>query len=137
MENKNDVVRLEQSEKRIAILEKRIEALNEQIEEKDLIIHAVKTDQVNYKVDIINKSCVDMNDDIPTKQIKIGDYYYAFLRGSDGLVLLSCPVGLGHAEMQFTEVQDLTELKVWEYQEIKSYAVAVGMLIDMNDDIFI
>ena len=64
------------------------------------------------------------------KQIQISDYRYAFVKDKDGYGL---SIWL---ENNWAEVSDLTELKVWEYQKIKSYAVAIGWIKE-DQDLFI
>ena len=71
-------------------------------------------------------------EDIP-KQIRISDYIYAFVKTGDG----HNPFGLWiWNEDQWNEVSDLTGVYVFEYQELKSYAVAVGMITE-DQDLFI
>ena len=111
--------------------------LNKKIEEKDLIIHAVKTDQVRYKVDIVNdlfddSSWQDTSDRHPQKQIRISDICFSFVRGINKNISLWSKSEAN----EWVEVSDLTELRIWEYQEIKSYAVGVGM-IEENEDLYI
>ena len=110
---------------------RQITELEEELKEKDLIIHAVKTDQVKYKVDVVNDWTDMCSDDTPPKQIRIGDYYYAFIKNEYVYALMILT-----EDNDWVEVSDLTELKVWEYQEIKSYAVAVGMIKE-DEDLFI
>ena len=85
----------------------------------------------NNRVSIVN----DWNnigiDDVPPKQIQISDYYYAFVEDENGYELWVKNNCEG-----WVVVSDLTELKIWEYQEIKSYAVAIGW-INENEDLFI
>ena len=82
------------------------------------------------KVSIVN-NWTDYNgvDGIPPKQIQISDYRYAFVE-DDGYGLFVW------SENGWGQVSDLTELRVWEYQEIKSYAVAIGW-INEDEDLFI
>ena len=65
--------------------------------------------------------------DVP-KQIIIGDYIYAFVE-DEGLALWIFNVD------SWVEVSDLTDVPVWVYQEIKSYAVAIGWIKE-NQDLF-
>mgnify|MGYP003151920256 CR=1 FL=1 len=125
---------LEEAKKRIAdlkdnVVEKtdKVAKLENELKEKDLIIHAIKTDQVKYKVDIVN----GIGCDKPTKQIKIGDWCYAFIKDIAGFALW-----IYNEDNEWGEVSDLTEIKVWEYQEIKSFAIAVGMIKE-DEDLFI
>ena len=162
---------LEEQRKRIATLEARIEKyadfkvkqsqkltqkdeqlkncdtligeLNKKIEEKDLIIHAIKTDQVSYKVDIVNNwyddSCwKDTSGKYPQKMIQISEVMFAFIKDGVGDHIKLNRISLwSRAEANdWCEVSDLTELRIWEYQEIKSYAIAVGMIKE-EEDLFI
>ena len=71
--------------------------------------------------------------DIP-KQIRISDYTYAFIKfykvHKAGFELWIWN------EDQWNTVSDLTGVYVFEYQELKSYAVAVGMITE-DEDLFI
>ena len=113
---------------------RQITKLEEELKEKDLIIHAIKTDQVSYKVDIVNDWTDMTASDIPPKQIKVGEYIYAFVDGLNSRNDIC--LWIQTEDVSWMEVSDLTELKVWEYQEIKSYAVAVGMIKE-EEDLFI
>ena len=74
--------------------------------------------------------------DVP-KQIRISDYTYAFIKDYTSKVVDGGNIALWiWAEDEWNEVSDLTCMYVWEYQEIKSYAVAVGM-ITRDQDLFI
>ena len=73
--------------------------------------------------------------DIPPKQIQISDYYYAFVHDKNGFELW-IKMENNNDGNDWGGVSDLTELKIWEYQEIKSYAVAIGW-IKGNQDLFI
>ena len=64
--------------------------------------------------------------DIP-KQIRISDYHYAFIKDKAGFGLWIWN------EDQWNEVSDLTGVYVFEYQEIKSYAVAIGWITGKQD----
>ena len=91
------------------------------------------------KVSIVNDTLGgDWTDaDIPKKMIKVGDYHYAFIKsdGDDyGLMINNDNDNI--SDSCWGEVSDLTELRVWEYQELKSYAIAVGM-IEEDEDLFI
>ena len=114
--------------RRVGELEAEITELMDECDEKDKIIHAIKTDQVKYKVDIVNDG---LDTDITRKVILISEIMFAFEKCSDSISLLSKTEGT-----DWVDVSDLTELKVWEYQEIKSYAVAVGMITE-DQDLFI
>ena len=113
---------------------RQITKLEEELKEKDLIIHAIKTDQVSYKVDIVNDWTDMTASDIPPKQIKVSEYIYAFVDGLNSRNDIC--LWIQTEDVSWMEVSDLTELKVWEYQEIKSYAVAVGMIKE-EEDLFI
>ena len=67
--------------------------------------------------------------DVP-KQIKISDYTYAFIKDKAGFELWIWN------EDQWNTVSDLTGVYVFEYQEIKSYMVAIGMITE-DQDLFI
>ena len=115
---------------------------------EDLLL--AKTDQCDeyYQqlmkpdVSIVNDMLDCVNADVgPDKIIVIGDYKYAFVTDRNGngekVIKLwvyqqdeSCKTG------DWVEVSDLTGVYVWEYQEIKSYAVGVGM-IEEDQDLFI
>ena len=91
---------------------------------------------INKKVSIVNNNSDMMSTgdltklgDIP-KQIVIGDYIYAFVDNDEELALWIFNVD------SWVEVSDLTDVPVWVYQEIKSYAVAIGW-IDEDKDLFI
>ena len=84
------------------------------------------------KVTIVNDMLESMNADVgPDKVILISEVMFAFVKDSDGIALWSKT-----EDNDWVEVSDLTELKVWEYQEIKSYAIAVGMIKE-DEDLFI
>ena len=121
-------------DKQIDNTNKYVKELKEELKEKDLIIHAIKTDQVSYKVDIVNDWTDMTASDIPPKQIKVSEYIYAFVDGLNSRDEIC--LWLQTEDVTWIEVSDLTELKVWEYQEIKSYAVAVGMIKE-DEDLFI
>ena len=82
---------------------------------------------VNYLTDMVGDG--KQIEDVP-KQIRVGACNYAFVRGDVGLELWVW------AEDQWCQVSDLTCMRVWQYQEIKSYAVAVGM-VEEDEDLFI
>ena len=91
---------------------------------------------INKKVSIVNNNSDMMSEgdltklgDVP-KQIVIGDYIYAFVDNDEELALWIFNVD------SWVEVSDLTDVPVWVYQEIKSYAVAIGW-IDEDKDLFI
>ena len=91
---------------------------------------------INKKVSIVNNNSDMMSTgdltklgDVP-KQIVIGDYIYAFVDNDEELALWIFNVD------SWVEVSDLTDVPVWVYQEIKSYAVAIGW-IDEDKDLFI
>ena len=91
---------------------------------------------INKKVSIVNNNSDMMSagdltklGDVP-KQIAIGDYIYAFVDNDEELALWIFNVD------SWVEVSDLTDVPVWVYQEIKSYAVAIGW-IDEDKDLFI
>ena len=116
--------------KRVSDLEAEVTELMDELDDKDKMIHAIKTDQVSYKVDIVNNG---LDTDITRKVILISEVMFAFVTSSGGtsISLLS-----KNEDTDWVDVSDLTELKVWEYQEIKSYAVAVGMITE-DEDLFI
>tara|TARA_R110002074_G_scaffold109465_7_gene236048 strand:+ start:157 stop:432 length:276 start_codon:yes stop_codon:yes gene_type:complete len=82
---------------------------------------------VNELTDLVG-DCERMQD-IP-KQIRISDYTYAFLKDKGGFSLM---VWSGD---DWNQVEDLTMVYVFEYQEIKSYAVAIGWITE-DQDLFI
>ena len=84
---------------------------------------------VNNNTDMMSAGDLTKLRDVP-KQIRIGDYIYAFVEDDNGFGLW---VWSGD---DWVEVTDLTDVCVWEYQEIKSYAVAIGW-IDEDKDLFI
>ena len=112
--------------------DKLIGELNKKIKEKDKIIYAIKTEQVSYKVDIVNQYH-EFGD--TRKCIAISEMLFAFTKKGGG-ALDSIGLLCKSKDTDWVEVTDLTELRIWEYQELKSYAVAVGM-IEENDDLFI
>ena len=73
--------------------------------------------------------------DIP-KQIRISDYTYAFIKTEGNVVgtqkIDDICLWIWN-EDQWNEVSDLTGVYVFEYQELKSYAVAVGMITEEED----
>ena len=83
---------------------------------------------VNNNTDMMSAGDLTRLGDVP-KQIIIGDYIYAFVE-DEGLALWIFNVD------SWVEVSDLTDVPVWVYQEIKSYAVAIGW-IKGNQDLFI
>ena len=83
---------------------------------------------VNNNTDIMSAGDLTRLGDVP-KQIIIGDYIYAFVE-DEGLALWIFNVD------SWGEVSDLTDVPVWVYQEIKSYAVAIGW-INEDEDLFI
>ena len=122
--------------------DKLIEGLEEakkKIDEKDKLIAKLenKLKELNGlhcfpKVTIVNDMLESMNADVgPDKVILISEVMFAFVKDSDGIALWSKT-----EDNDWVEVSDLTELKVWEYQEIKSYAIAVGMIKE-DEDLFI
>ena len=93
---------------------------------------------IEGKVSIVNDMLESMNADVgPDKVILISEVMFAFVKkiqkvmNSDDICLWS-----KSEANDWCEVSDLTELKVWEYQEIKSYAIAVGMITE-DEDLFI
>ena len=140
MNNVDDVDIYDVNDKLIEGLQEakgKVDKLKEQLKEKDLIIQAIKTDQVKYKVDIVNDTFGgDMVADVPKKMIKVGDYHYAFVKDSGDCELWINNDNDNISDNCWGEVSDLTELRVWEYQELKSYAVAVGMVKE-HEDLFI
>ena len=86
-------------------------------------------------VTIVNDWTDMCSADIPPKQIQISDYYYAFVHDENGFELW-IKMENNNDGNDWGGVSDLTELKIWEYQEIKSYAVAIGW-IKGNQDLFI
>ena len=107
---------------------------NKLLKEKDLMIHAIKTDQVSYKVDIVNDTHGEGCFPNPScKIILISDIMFAFYKDTpslhgNGIVLRS-----KHENNDWVEVSDLTELKISEYKELKSFAIAVGMITEEQD----
>ena len=90
------------------------------------------------KVTIVNDMLESMNADVgPDKVILISEVMFAFVKkiqkvmNSDDICLWS-----KSEANDWCEVSDLTELRIWEYQEIKSYAIAVGMIKE-DEDLFI
>ena len=129
--------------------DKLIEGLEEQRKriadlEDDLATQVGHTEMIrnnHCKVSIVNDSTDMTASDIPPKQIKVGDYHYAFVEDNEKSFDVSYEgnnicLWLQTEDVVWIEVSDLTELKVWEYQEIKSYAVAVGMIKE-EEDLFI
>ena len=83
-------------------------------------------------VSIVNDMLECVNADVgPDKVILISEVMFAFVNDDGNICLWS-----KSEANEWVEVSDLTELKVWEYQEIKSYAVAVGMIKE-DEDLFI
>ena len=83
---------------------------------------------VNNNTDMMSAGDLTRLGDVP-KQIVIGDYIYAFVE-DERLALWIFNVD------SWGEVSDLTDVPVWVYQEIKSYAVAIGW-INEDKDLFI
>ena len=115
-------------------------------DEKDRLIRKLTEKQevlsdareLMLKVSIVNELTDFVGDyermqDIP-KQIRISDYTYAFIKfykvHKAGFELWIWN------EDQWNTVSDLTGVYVFEYQELKSYAVAVGMITE-DEDLFI
>ena len=144
MEAVNDklIEGLEEYKTKVAKLEDKLEAREVTIEK----LMAMKTASSD-KFNIVNNWTDMTASDIPPKQIKVGDYYYAFVEGNDLSKVKTKEWDMSYEEndiclwiqtedVVWIEVSDLTELKVWEYQEIKSYAIAVGM-IEEDEDLMI
>ena len=82
---------------------------------------------VNDLTDIVGD--FELLQSIPN-QVIISDYNYAFIKDKTGFGLW---VWSGD---DWNEVSDLTMVYVFEYQEIKSYAVAIGWITE-DEDLFI
>ena len=126
----------------------------EHIAEKDKQIDKLKADVQVYKQyskHAIHTSMVnDWTDmcyaDIPAKRIFINDDHYAFVKdkeeatGASTFALWVYQSGVGVEDTEcaddWCEVSDLTGVPVWVYQELKSYAVAIGWKTD-DQDLFI
>ena len=100
------------------------------VEVMEQLVKEREEEKQKNKVSIVNNWTDYNGDGIPPKQIQISDYRYAFVEDEDGYGLYVW------SENGWGQVSDLTEVKVWEYQEIKSYAVAIGW-IDEDKDLFI
>ena len=84
---------------------------------------------VNKPTDLVG-DCERMQD-IP-KQIKISDYTYAFLKDKESSRERGFSLMVWSGD-DWNEVSDLTMVYVFEYQEIKSYAVAIGWITEEQD----
>ena len=139
MDDVNDVDIYDVNDKLIEGLEEakiKIAELENELEGNNVIYKmAMKSIQ---KVSIVNDTLGgDWTDaDIPKKMIKVGDYHYAFVKGSGDCELWINNDNDNISDNCWGEVSDLTELRVWEYQELKSYAIAVGMVKE-HEDLFI
>ena len=121
------------SEKGVEVMEQLVKEREEEVKKSKLYEDVQKEKQWKniYKVSIVNDWTDTYDDDVPPKQIQISDYYYAFVEDKNGFELWvknNCE--------DWVTVSDLTELRVWEYREIKSYAVAIGW-INEDEDLFI
>ena len=92
-------------------------------------------------VSIVNDMLDCVNADVgPDKVILISEVMFAFIKTEGNVVgtqkIDDIYLWSKSEDNDWCEVSDLTELKVWEYQEIKSYAVAVGMITE-DEDLFI
>ena len=105
------------------------------VEVMEQLVKERKEQKQKNKVSIVNDWTDMCADDVPPKQIQISDYYYAFVEDENGFELW-IKMENNNDGNDWGGVSDLTELKIWEYQEIKSYAVAIGW-IDEDKDIFI
>ena len=128
---------LEEAKIKIAELENELEGNN--------VIYKMAMKSIQ-KVSIVN-DMLTFDGFVPKKQIFIGSYYYAFIQDKDcrhfretihskGFTLWINNENDDISGNVWGEVSDLTELKVWEYQEIKSYAVAIGWIAE-EEDLFI
>jgi hypothetical protein len=72
--------------------------------------------------------------DIP-KQIRINDYHYAFIKEENTSKERGFSLMVWN-EDNWNQVEDLTGVYVFEYQEIKSYAVAIGWITE-DEDLYI
>ena len=137
---------LEEAKQRIADLEDnvvektdKVAELENELEGNNVIYQmAMKSIQ---KVSIVNDMLESMNADVgPDKVILISEVMFAFVK-TEGNVLGTQKIDdiclwSKSEDNDWCEVSDLTELRIWEYQEIKSYAVAVGMIKE-EEDLFI
>ena len=124
--------KIEELENQLANCDGLIGELNIKIEERDKTIHAIKTEQVSYKVDIVNN---EYDGSATRKCINISDTLFAFTKNGAG-PLESITLLVKSEGCDWCEASDLTELRIWEYQELKKFAVAVGM-IEEDEDLFI
>ena len=121
------------SEKGVEVMEQMYKEKEEVMKKSKLYEDVQKEGKVN-KVSIVNDWADMCADDVPPKQIQISDYYYAFVEDKNGFELWV--KSYNDKDEDWVTVSDLTELRVWEYQEIKSYAVAIGW-INEDEDLFI
>ena len=105
------------------------------VEVMEQLVKERKEQKQKNKVSIVNDWTDMCADDVPPKQIQISDYYYAFVEDENGYELW-IKMENNNDGNDWGQVSDLTELRVWEYQEIKSYAVAIGW-INEDEDLFI
>ena len=87
-------------------------------------------------VSIVNDWTDMCADDKPPKMIKIDDWYYAFIKDEHGYALWINDENDDLSPNTWGEVSDLTGVPVWVYQELKSYAVAIGWKTE-DQDLFI
>ena len=107
-----------------------VEAIKDTLQEEN--------EKLKRDVSIVNDMLDCVNSNLgPDKIIVIGDCKYAFVTDKNGngetvikLWVYQQDVGVEDTECadNWVEVSDLTGVFVWEYQEIKSYAVGVGMI---------
>ena len=124
--------------------DKLIEGLEEQRKriadlEDDLATQVGHTEMIrnnHCKVSIVNDWTDMCADDKPPKMIKVDDWYYAFIKDEHGYALWINDENDDLSPSTWGEVSDLTGVPVWVYQELKSYAVAIGWKTE-DQDLFI
>ena len=118
---------LEEAKKKIADLE---DDLATQVGHTEMIRNNhCKVSIVNDLTDIDANGTMlsfDRLQDVP-KQVRISDYTYAFIKDKTGFGLWIWN------EDDWGEVSDLTMVYMFEYQAIKSYAVAIGWITEEQD----
>ena len=134
------------SKKGMEVMEQLVKEREEEMKKSKLYEDVQKEKQWKniYKVSIVNDWTDMCADDVPPKQIQISDYHYAFIENGVSSSLSMEKLGDDNDYELWVKnncegwvvVSDLTELRVWEYQEIKSYAVAIGW-INEDEDLFI
>ena len=119
------------NDKLIEGLEEAKERISELQEQNRVLINESRNDVsiVNDLTDIDANGTMlsfDRLQDVP-KQVRISDYTYAFIKDKTGFGLWIWN------EDDWGEVSDLTMVYMFEYQAIKSYAVAIGWITEEQD----